>query len=100
MRLEVHMPLEFFLFVYGNTGYVAQLGEVDEKNRYALEIAAGNRLGQIVVDNDHIAARAIEIKKKKAGRLTLPLNRIKSQKRIMQFQDLKIIKSLDLLIKL
>ncbi len=64
----------------GIHGYVAQLGEVSEKNRYALEIAAGSRLGQIVVDNDQIAARAIEIlKKKKAGRLTfLPLNRIKS----------------------
>ena len=67
----------------GIHGYVAQLGEVSEKHRYALEIAAGNRLGQIVVDKDHIAAKAIEIlKKKKAGRLTfLPLNRIKSQKK-------------------
>jgi len=67
----------------GIHGYVAQLGEVSEKNRYALEIAAGNRLGQIVVENDHIAAKAIEIlKKKKAGRLTfLPLNRIRSQKK-------------------
>jgi len=67
----------------GIHGYVAQLGEVSEKNRSALEIAAGNRLGQIVVDNDHIASKAIEIlKKKKAGRLTfLPLNRIRSQKK-------------------
>ncbi len=67
----------------GIHGYVAQLGEVNEKNRYALEIAAGNRLGQIVVDNDNIASKAIEIlKKKKAGRLTfLPLNRIKSYKK-------------------
>ena len=64
----------------GIHGYVAQLGDVSEKNRYALEIAAGNRLGQIVVDNDNIAAKAIQIlKKKNAGRLTfLPLNRIKS----------------------
>ena len=63
----------------GIHGYVAQLGEVQEKYRYALEIAAGNRLGQIVVDNDSVASKAIEIlKKKKAGRLTfLPLNRIK-----------------------
>ena len=63
----------------GIHGYVAQLGEVQEKNRYALEIAAGNRLGQIVVDNDVVASRAIEIlKKKKAGRLTfLPLNRLR-----------------------
>ena len=49
----------------GIHGYVAQLGEVSEKNRYALEIAAGNRLGQIVVENDHIAAKAIEILKKR-----------------------------------
>ena len=51
-----------------------------------MEIAAGNRLGQIVVDNDHIAAKAIEIlKKKKAGRLTfLPLNRIKNQKNSLE----------------
>ena len=63
----------------GIHGYVAQLGEVQEKYRYALEIAAGNRLGQIVVENDNVASKAIEIlKKKKAGRLTfLPLNRIK-----------------------
>ena len=67
----------------GIHGYVAQLGEVNEKYRYALEIAAGNRLGQIVVDNDYIAAKAIDIlKRKKAGRLTfLPLNRIKQYSR-------------------
>ena len=68
----------------GIHGYVAQLGEVNEKYRYALEIAAGNRLGQIVVDNDSVASKAIEIlKKKKAGRLTfLPLNRIKRNMKI------------------
>jgi len=78
----------------GLHGYVAQLGEVNEKHRYALEIAAGNRLGQIVVDNEDIASRAIEIlKKKKAGRLTfLPLNRIKSYKRnsaLTRYENLK-----------
>ena len=31
----------------GIHGYVAQLGEVKEKYRYALEIAAGSRLGQL-----------------------------------------------------
>ncbi len=63
----------------GIHGYVAQLGEVKEKYRYALEIAAGSRLGQIVVDNDFVASKAIDIlKRKKAGRLTfLPLNRLK-----------------------
>jgi len=66
----------------GIHGYVAQLGEVQEKYRYALEIAAGNRMGQIVVENDLIASKAIDILKvKKAGRLTfLPLNRIKKNK--------------------
>ena len=63
----------------GIHGYVAQLGEVEDKYRYALEIAGGNRLGQIVVDNETIASQAIDIlKKRKAGRLTfLPLNRMK-----------------------
>ena len=42
----------------GIHGYVAQLGAVNEKHRYALEIAAGNRLGQIVVDNDTIAYKS------------------------------------------
>jgi len=66
----------------GIHGYVAQLGEVKEKYRYALEIAAGSRLGQIVVDNDFVASQAIDIlKKKKAGRLTfLPLNRLKKSR--------------------
>ena len=50
----------------GIHGYVAQLGEVDEKYRYALEIAAGNRMGQIVVDNDNVASKAIEILKKES----------------------------------
>ncbi len=67
----------------GIHGYVAQLGEVNEKYRFALEIAAGNRLGQIVVDNDKIASKAIDIlKKKRAGRLTfLPLNRMNKNKK-------------------
>ena len=78
----------------GIHGYVAQLGEVNEKHRYALEIAAGNRLGQIVVDNDDIASKAIAIlKKKKAGRLTfLPLNRIKNYKKnfaLSRFENFK-----------
>ena len=89
----------------GIHGYVAQLGEVNEKHKYALEIAAGNRLGQIVVDNDIIASRAIEIlKKKKAGRLTfLPLNRIKSYKKnlaLARFHNSKEIGFVDKAINL
>jgi chromosome segregation protein len=64
----------------GIHGPVAQLGEVEERHRTALEVAAGGRLAQVVVDDDRIAARAIELlKQRRAGRLTfLPLNRIRA----------------------
>ena len=62
----------------GIHGPVANLGEVEDRYRIALEVAAGSRLGQIVVDNDRIAAKSIDLlKRKRAGRLTfLPLNKI------------------------
>ena len=63
----------------GIHGPVAQLGEVHERHRIALEVAAGARLAQVVVEDDSIAARAIDLlKSRRAGRLTfLPLNRIR-----------------------
>ena len=63
----------------GIHGPVAQLGEVEERHRIALEVAAGGRLAQVVVEDDRIAARAIELlKSRRAGRLTfLPLNKIR-----------------------
>ena len=63
----------------GIHGAVAQLGEVEEQHRLALEVAAGGRLAQVVVEDDRIAARAIELlKQRRAGRLTfLPLNKIR-----------------------
>ena len=63
----------------GIHGPVAQLGDVEERHRLALEVAAGARLGQVVVDDDRIAARAIDLlKSRRAGRLTfLPLNKIR-----------------------
>ncbi len=62
----------------GIHGPVASLGEVEDRYRIALEVAAGARLGQVVVENDRIAAQSIELlKRKRAGRLTfLPLNKI------------------------
>ncbi len=62
----------------GIHGPVANLGEVEDRYRIALEVAAGARLGQVVVDSDRIAAKSIDLlKRKKAGRLTfLPLNKI------------------------
>ena len=64
----------------GIHGPVAQLGEVEDRYRLALEVAAGARLGQVVVEDDRIAARAIELlKSRRAGRLTfLPLNKIRT----------------------
>ena len=62
----------------GIHGPVANLGEVESRYRIALEVAAGARLGQVVVDSDQIAAKSIDLlKRKNAGRLTfLPLNKI------------------------
>lgn len=74
LRLLLESGLE------GIHGLVANLGEVENQHKLALEVAAGARIGQIVVDNDLIAAKAIELlKKRKAGRLTfLPLNKLKN----------------------
>lgn len=62
----------------GVCGLVAQLGEVDSVYQLALEIAAGSRLGYIVVEDDIIAGMGIKLlKQQKAGRATfLPLNKI------------------------
>jgi chromosome segregation protein len=62
----------------GIHGLVAQLGKVDPNYQLALEIAAGARLGNLVVDDDSVAAKAIELlKQKRGGRATfLPLNKI------------------------
>ena len=64
----------------GIHGPVAQLGEVDDRHRLALEVAAGARLSHVVVEDDGIAARAIDLlKSRRAGRLTfLPLNRLRA----------------------
>ncbi|NCR40594.1 MAG: chromosome segregation protein SMC [Microcystis aeruginosa W13-11] len=63
----------------GICGLVAQLGEVEEHYQIALEIAAGGRLGHVVVQDDSIAAAAIALlKQRRIGRATfLPLNKIR-----------------------
>ncbi|MCU0567883.1 MAG: chromosome segregation protein SMC [Oculatellaceae cyanobacterium Prado106] len=64
----------------GICGLVAQLGRVEPQYQLALEIAAGARLAHLVVDDDGVAAKGIEIlKQKRAGRATfLPLNKIRA----------------------
>ncbi|ACK72793.1 chromosome segregation protein SMC [Gloeothece citriformis PCC 7424] len=66
----------------GVCGIVANLGEVDPQFQLALEIAAGGRLGHIVVEDDSIASAGIALlKQKRVGRATfLPLNKIYSPK--------------------
>ncbi|MEB3359554.1 MAG: chromosome segregation protein SMC [Synechococcales bacterium] len=64
----------------GICGLVAQLGRVDPQYQLALEIAAGGRLGHLVVEDDGVAAAGIRLlKEKRAGRATfLPLNKIRA----------------------
>ncbi|MBD2345323.1 chromosome segregation protein SMC [Anabaena subtropica] len=66
----------------GVCGLVVHLGRVEPKFQLALEIAAGARLGHIVVEDDGIAAAGIELlKQKRAGRATfLPLNKIQTSR--------------------
>ncbi|MEA5573754.1 chromosome segregation protein SMC [Calothrix sp. UHCC 0171] len=62
----------------GVCGLVAELGRVEPEYQLALEIAAGARLANIVVEDDAIASAGIELlKQRRAGRATfLPLNKI------------------------
>lgn len=65
---------------------LAKLGQVDKEYSTALEIAMGGRMRFIVVDNDEIASKAIEIlKSARAGRATfIPLNKINPRPRGMR----------------
>ncbi len=68
------------LSINGVYGTVASLGRAKQGYELPLEVAAGARNKSIVVDDDFIAEKCIEIlKKDKLGVLTfLPLNKIKS----------------------
>ena len=72
--------LIFQMSLPGVCGLVAQLGRVEPRYQLALETAAGARLGNLVVEDDGVAAAAIELlKQRKAGRATfLPLNKIQT----------------------
>ena len=64
--------------IKGIHGTVAQLAKVDPKYEVALNVAAGARMQAIVVENDSVAAKAIEfLKSKRIGRaIFLPLNKM------------------------
>lgn len=63
----------------GVFGTLAELIEVPERYRTAVEVIAGNSLFHCVVDNDETATKVLEIlNKEKSGRVTfMPLNRLK-----------------------
>jgi len=65
----------------GIYGTVSELGEVNAKYSLALEIAAGQRLKSIVVENEKIASEQIKyLKQNKLGIATfIPLNKIKTR---------------------
>lgn len=62
----------------GIHGTIAELGKVDEKYETALQVAAGNRLMNVIVEDDAAAASAIDyLRKNELGRATfLPLNKM------------------------
>ncbi len=59
-------------------GLVAELAEVDEEHRLALEVAAGSHMTSLVVEDESTASRAIEyLRREKLGVATfLPLTKI------------------------
>jgi len=71
--------LEAILGMDGVYGTVAQLGRVPVEYSTALDIAAGGRLKNVVVENDSVATFAIRyLKENRLGRVTfLPLNKLK-----------------------
>ncbi|KAI1957518.1 Structural maintenance of chromosomes protein 3 [Ophidiomyces ophidiicola] len=65
----------------GVYGTLAELFEVSDRYRTAVEVTAGQSLFHYVVDTDETATKVLEIlQKEKAGRVTfMPLNRLKSR---------------------
>ncbi|CAJ37373.1 chromosome segregation protein SMC [Methanocella arvoryzae] len=73
----------------GIYGTIAELGKVDDSYSTALEVAAGNRLQNIVVDNDEDASRCIYyLKDRRKGTATfLPLNKMRQRPPMRDFKN-------------
>jgi len=67
--------------INGIHGTVAELGTIDPDYAVAMEIAGGNRLSYIVVENDDAATACVEVlKRERVGRASfIPLDKIKTQ---------------------
>lgn len=72
-------------------GTVAQLGEVEDKYRLALDVAGGGHLSSLIVDTDNTAQKGIEyLRQQQLGVATfLPLNKIKPRFVAQDIQELK-----------
>ncbi len=68
--------------IRGIHGTIAELAQVEEEYEVALNTAAGGRMQSIVVEDDEVAATAINfLKKNDLGRATfLPLNKMKARR--------------------
>ena len=66
--------------INGIHGTVAELGTIDPDYAVALEIAGGNRLSHIVVENEQVATDCVNVlKSEKVGRASfIPLDKIKT----------------------
>ncbi len=66
--------------IIGIHGTVAELGTIDPDYSVALEIAGGNRLSHIVVENEQVATECVQVlKTEKVGRASfIPLDKIKT----------------------
>jgi chromosome segregation protein len=67
--------------ISGIHGTVAELGTIDPDYAVALEIAGGNRLSYIVVENEQVATECVNVlKTERIGRASfIPLDKIKTQ---------------------
>ncbi len=71
-------------------GLVAELGEVNDEYRLALDVAAGNNLTSLVVEDDEVAKNAIEyLRERRLGVATfLLLNKVTSREVTSEFNEL------------
>ena len=76
--------------IKGIFGVVSELGQVPTKYSVALEIAAGQRIQSIVVDNDVTAQKCIEfLKENRLGTATfIPLNKIKAREMSLETKQI------------
>ncbi len=71
-------------------GLVGELGQVEEDYRLALDVAAGNNLTSLVVEDEDVAKKAIEyLRERRLGVATfLPLSKVAARDQFAGFQDL------------